>query len=152
MSREKIATAIRAQAGVKTKAEAEAVMEAIIGAIVEALGRGEKVELRDFGTFAIKGRAARKGRDLKTGALIDIPATKVVIFTPGGTLKQPAIVEGKPAPGAGKAVAVAGAVAAGAVAAGTSAAKAAGAVAVKAAAEVKDKTAKAAQSCKKAVE
>lgn len=125
MSREKIAAAIREQAELKSKAEAENAVEAIIKAISEALVRGEKVELRDFGTFAVKGRAARKGRDLKTGATIDIPATKAIVFTPGGALREPVK--------AGKA-------AVGVVAVG------------KVAGEVKDKTAQAAKSCKKAVE
>jgi len=60
----------------------------ILTAVKEALARGEDVRLVGFGTFQVKARAARKGRDPRTGAEIVIPARRVPVFRPGKDLAR----------------------------------------------------------------
>lgn len=69
------------------KAAKEAVI-AIFGAIADALKKGDKVVVTGFGTFSVRSRAARKGRNPQTGAAIDIPARKTPGFTAGKALKK----------------------------------------------------------------
>ncbi|MCK9594667.1 MAG: integration host factor subunit beta [Candidatus Omnitrophica bacterium] len=56
--------------------------------MVEALVRGEKIELRNFGVFKIKERKSRTGRNPRTGQVVPVPPRKVVIFKPGLEMKQ----------------------------------------------------------------
>ena len=56
--------------------------------IVEALTRGEKIELRNFGVFKIKQRKSRLGRNPRTGQAVPVPPRKVVIFKPGLEMKK----------------------------------------------------------------
>lgn len=76
-----------AQKGTYTKKEAEAAVEAIFEIISKSLEKGDKVTLTGFGTFNVTKRAARKGRNPKTGQEIMIAAKKVPKFTPGKSLK-----------------------------------------------------------------
>ncbi len=69
------------------KAAREAVA-AVFGAISDALKRGEKVIVTGFGTFSIRNRAARTGRNPQTGSPIKIPARKTPGFTAGKALKK----------------------------------------------------------------
>lgn len=69
------------------KAAREAV-GAVFGGISDALKKGEKVVITGFGTFSVRSRAARKGRNPQTGAPIDIPARKTPGFTAGKALKK----------------------------------------------------------------
>jgi len=71
-----------------TKKQAGEVVNAIISAIKDALAKGEKVSLVGFGTFSVKERAARQGRNPRTGKKIKIPKKKVPIFKPGKELKD----------------------------------------------------------------
>lgn len=71
-----------------TKKDAEKVINALFGSIEEALANGEKVQLVGFGTFEVRDRAARTGRNPKTGEEIKIAATKVPAFKPGKALKE----------------------------------------------------------------
>jgi DNA-binding protein HU-beta len=71
-----------------TKKDAAAALEAALGAVVASLKRGDKVQLTGFGTFEVRERKARKGKNLRTGATIDIPASKVPAFKAGKTLKD----------------------------------------------------------------
>ncbi|MFH1416031.1 MAG: HU family DNA-binding protein [Elusimicrobiota bacterium] len=64
------------------KTEAKESVEMFINTIKEALKNGERVTISDFGTFYVKFRKARKGRNPRTGEVIDIPPQKVVKFTP----------------------------------------------------------------------
>ena len=68
--------------------DAARAVEAVLGAITEALQKGDAVTLSGFGTFATKTRAARTGRNPRTGAAIDIPASKVPGFKAGKGLKD----------------------------------------------------------------
>jgi nucleoid DNA-binding protein len=56
--------------------------------IVEALSRGEKIELRNFGVFKIKQRKSRTGRNPRTGQVVPVPPRKVVVFKPGLEMKK----------------------------------------------------------------
>ncbi|WP_406677473.1 HU family DNA-binding protein [Moorella sp. ACPs] len=71
-----------------TKKEAEKVVSAVLASIEEALAQGDKVQLVGFGTFEIKERAARVGRNPRTGEEIKIAATRVPVFKPGKALKE----------------------------------------------------------------
>lgn len=56
--------------------------------IIEALARGEKIELRNFGVFKIKQRKSRTGRNPRTGQVVPVPPRKVVVFKPGLEMKH----------------------------------------------------------------
>lgn len=71
-----------------TKVGAGEALEAVIGGISKALKRGEEVALVGFGTFKVRSRAARMGRNPQTGAVINIRATKVAAFKAGKALKE----------------------------------------------------------------
>jgi DNA-binding protein HU-beta len=78
-----------------SKAAAERALSAMIGAVVKAVSKGDSVALIGFGTFKSAKRAARTGKNPKTGAAIKIPATTVPKFSAGATFK--AAVAGKKA-------------------------------------------------------
>ena len=71
-----------------TKKQVAATVDAIFSAIQENLAKGEKVQLIGFGTFEVRHRAARKGRNPQTGDEIQIPASEVPAFKPGKALKE----------------------------------------------------------------
>jgi DNA-binding protein HU-beta len=71
-----------------TKKDAEKVIGAVFATIEEALVKGDKVQLVGFGTFEVRERAARAGRNPKTGEEITIAAAKVPAFKPGKALKE----------------------------------------------------------------
>jgi DNA-binding protein HU-beta len=69
------------------KADAQKALDATMDAIVEALKNGEKVQLIGFGTFSVVEKAARKGINPATKAVIEIPAKKVVKFKAGAKVE-----------------------------------------------------------------
>ena len=71
-----------------TKKDATAAVEAVFGSIQDDLKKGDKVQLIGFGTFKVRNRAARKGRNPQTGKEIEIAASKVPAFKPGKALKD----------------------------------------------------------------
>ena len=71
-----------------TKTEAEKAIEAFLCSVTDGLKAEEKVQLIGFGTFEVRDRAARKGRNPQTGEEIDIPATKIPHFTSGKGLRE----------------------------------------------------------------
>jgi len=71
-----------------TKKEAEKVIAEVFASIEEALAKGDKVQLVGFGTFEVKERAARVGRNPRTGEQIEIAATRVPVFKAGKALKE----------------------------------------------------------------
>ncbi len=71
-----------------TKKDAEKLVEIIFDTIIETLNNGEKIELRGFGSFRLRERNARQGRNPKTGETVDIPAKRVAYFKPGKDLKE----------------------------------------------------------------
>ncbi len=77
-----------ARAAELNKREAEVIVETVFGSIISALHRGEKVELRGFGSFRTRNRGPRRGRNPKTGEAVDVPAKRVPYFKPGKELKE----------------------------------------------------------------
>lgn len=71
-----------------TKTQATAAMQAVEVGITEALVNGETVQLVGFGTFSVKEKAERTGRNPQTGEPIQIPAKKTVAFKIGKALKE----------------------------------------------------------------
>jgi nucleoid DNA-binding protein len=71
-----------------TKADAARALDATVAAVTAALAAGDAVTLVGFGTFSVKKRAARKGRNPKTGEAIDIAASTVPDFKAGKSLKD----------------------------------------------------------------
>jgi DNA-binding protein HU-beta len=84
-----------AKAAEISKAAAERAVSSIIGAVVKAVAKGDTVTLVGFGTFKSAKRAARTGKNPKTGAALKIPATTVPKFSAGSGFK--AAVAGKKA-------------------------------------------------------
>lgn len=80
--------AIMAKTAGGSKTSAERAMNAFVGGIVESLRRGKHVTLSGFGTFVVTRRAARNGRDPRTGKAITIPQAKVPRFRPSRGLKS----------------------------------------------------------------
>lgn len=70
------------------KKEAEAAVETFFDSIIQSLRRGEKIELRGFGSFRLRARGARIGRNPKTGDRVDVPAKRIPYFKPGKELKE----------------------------------------------------------------
>ena len=71
-----------------TKKHSEVIVDTVFESIIEALKRGEKIELRGFGSFRIRNRASRQGRNPKTGTGVSVPAKKVPYFKPGKEIKD----------------------------------------------------------------
>lgn len=71
-----------------TKKETELIVNTIFDNIADALGKGEKVELRGFGSFRIRYRNARKGRNPKTGTSVSVPEKRVPFFKVGKRLRE----------------------------------------------------------------
>lgn len=71
-----------------TKKDADKAVTAFIDTVTEALVEGRKVQLIGFGTFEVRERAARKGRNPQTGEEIEIPAGKIPAFKAGKSLKD----------------------------------------------------------------
>ena len=72
----------------ETKKNAEASLNALVDVITEALVKGDKVQLVGFGSFEVRKRAARKGRNPQTKEEIKIPASKAPVFKAGKALKD----------------------------------------------------------------
>lgn len=71
-----------------TKRAAEMTVEALLETFTAELAKGEKVQLIGFGTFEVRARKARKGRNPQSGEALDIPAAKQPVFTAGKALKE----------------------------------------------------------------
>ena len=80
--------AVAAQAVGMTKKDTERVLNAALDAITAALVNGEKVQLSGFGTFELKDREARVGRNPHTKESVEIPATTVPVFKASKVLKD----------------------------------------------------------------
>lgn len=71
-----------------TTKDAELAVKAILEAMSEALARGDRIEIRGFGSFALNYRPPRNGRNPKTGETVTVPAKKVPHFTAGKELRE----------------------------------------------------------------
>ena len=87
MNKNELIAAVAERANL-TKKDSEAAVSAMIEAITDALCDGDKVQLVGFGSFEVKKREARVGRNPKTKETIEIPATKVPVFKAGKLLKD----------------------------------------------------------------
>lgn len=88
MTKADLISIIQTKAGLETKAAASKALDATLEAITDALAAGDSLTLVGFGTFKTSERAARTGRNPRTGQEIQIPAAKTVKFTPGKSLKE----------------------------------------------------------------
>lgn len=82
-----------AKAADLTKKDSEVIVDEVFKNIIQALNSGDKIELRGFGSFRVRKRDARRGRNPKTGEPVDIPAKTVPYFKPGKELKE--LINGK---------------------------------------------------------
>ena len=87
MNREGLVKFVSDKAGITQKAAGETV-NAVLEGISSALEKGDSLSLIGFGSFKVVKRAAREGRNPRTGEKINIPASKSVKFTPGKAFKQ----------------------------------------------------------------
>ena len=87
MTKADLAAAVAEETGM-TKKQAEAAVNSVVAAIKGSLAKGEDVRLVGFGTFSVKKRKARTGRNPRTGKKLRIPAKKVPAFSPGKGLKD----------------------------------------------------------------
>jgi len=77
-----------------SKRDTEIVVNIIFDSMTEALKHGERIEIRGFGSFQVKVREAREGRNPKTGGAVHIPARRMPFFKVGNELKEK--VDGEP--------------------------------------------------------
>ena len=87
MNKTELAAAVAAKTGLKKK-DAEKVADAFIATITEALKLGDKVALSGLGTFEVKERATRTGKNPRTGEAVEIAASKTPKFKAGKALKD----------------------------------------------------------------
>ena len=87
MNKAELIAVIAAKTG-DTKKGAEASVNAFVDVVTEALTEGDKVQLVGFGSFEVRKRAARKGRNPQTKEEIKIPASKAPVFKAGKALKD----------------------------------------------------------------
>ena len=87
MTKQQLIDAVASNSG-RQKPEVEAVVESLLGEIGKALQSGERVDLRGFGSFTVKDKAARQGRNPKTGETIQIAARKSAAFKPSKELGE----------------------------------------------------------------
>jgi DNA-binding protein HU-beta len=87
MNKTELVAAVAEQAGL-TKKDADAAIKALTDVIAEALKNGDKVQMVGFGTFEVSERAAREGRNPRTGEIMPIAASKAPKFKAGKALKD----------------------------------------------------------------
>ncbi len=71
-----------------TRKQSEVIVEAVFSSILDSLRHGDKIELRGFGSFRIRQRRSRSGRNPKTGAGVLVPPRRVPYFKPGKELRE----------------------------------------------------------------
>ena len=87
MNKSDLADAVGASFG-NNKAMGSAAVDAVLDAITKGLKRGEKIQITGFGTFEVRSRPARTGRNPRTGEPVAIAASKAAAFKPGKALKD----------------------------------------------------------------
>ncbi len=87
MNKAELISAVAEKAGLSKK-DTEAAISTTVDIITEALSKGDKVQLVGFGSFEVKSRAARIGRNPRTKEQIKIPASKIPVFKAGKALKD----------------------------------------------------------------
>ena len=106
VTKKEIVRTICGKVGGVTQMKTKAIVQETFNAIVDALVAGKRVELRNFGVFDLRVRAARRARNPKTGDPVDVPAKLIVTFKPGKEMEERVqereaflleVIEGKPA-------------------------------------------------------
>ena len=87
MNKSELIAAVAAKTG-ETKKNAETAVDAFVEVVTEALSKGDKVQLVGFGSFEVRNKAAREGRNPQTGEKIKIKASKSPAFSAGKTLRD----------------------------------------------------------------
>ena len=88
MTKPGLVEAVMKEAGLETKSQSQKVVDAVFDTIMKTMGRGEEVAITGFGTFRVVRRAARQGRNPKTGETIQIKASVKPKFRAGKALKE----------------------------------------------------------------
>ena len=86
MNKTELVAAVAAKAGISKK-DADAAVAAVFASITDAMAKGDKVQLIGFGTFEVRERAAKQGRNPRTGETMMFEASKVPAFKAGAALK-----------------------------------------------------------------
>lgn len=87
MNKQDLINAVAKETGA-TKVEAASHINSLIDVITDSLSKGDEVQIMGFGTFSVSDRAARTGRNPKTGETLQIAASKAPKFTAGANLKK----------------------------------------------------------------
>jgi integration host factor subunit beta len=88
MTKAQIIEKVSEQVSLLTKRQAEIVVNTIFNSVRDSLHRGDKTEIRGFGSFRLRSRRMKEGRNPKTGATVSVPAKKVPFFKAGKELKE----------------------------------------------------------------
>ena len=88
MTKAQIIERVSEQVTTLTKREAEMVVETVVDCVRDWLGSGNKAEIRGFGSFRLRARRMKEGRNPKTGATVAVPAKRVPFFKAGKELKE----------------------------------------------------------------
>ena len=88
MTKSQLIDAIAARAPSVPRREVESIVNAVFESMNESLQRGERIEIRGFGSFGVKTRPARQGRNPKTGEQVSVPLRRTPYFTVGKELKE----------------------------------------------------------------
>ncbi len=88
MTKAQIIERVSEQVTTLTKRQAEIVVNTMFNSIRDSLQRGDKTEIRGFGSFRLRSRRMKEGRNPKTGATVSVPAKKVPFFKAGKELKE----------------------------------------------------------------
>ena len=87
MTKADLVELVASQSDVARK-QADEIVQVVLDGIISALHRNEKVELRGFGSFRVRQRGARIGRNPKTGARVQVPPKRIPYFKPGKYLRE----------------------------------------------------------------
>jgi integration host factor subunit beta len=88
MTKAQIIERVAEQVTTLTKRQAEIVVNTIFNSIRHSLQKGDKTEIRGFGSFRLRSRRMKEGRNPKTGATVSVPAKRVPFFKAGKELKE----------------------------------------------------------------
>lgn len=88
MTKNELIQRIHSKAGSLTKTASEEILNEVITAVAEAISNEGRLSISGLGTFTVRQRKARKGRNPKTNQPLDIPASKTVSFKPAPALKS----------------------------------------------------------------
>ncbi|MFY9270649.1 MAG: integration host factor subunit beta [Candidatus Manganitrophaceae bacterium] len=88
MTKAELIEKVSGQYPVLTKRQTEMLVNTFFDSIKEALANGDKIEIRGFGSFRVRHRRMREGRNPKTGELVAVPAKRVPFFKAGKELKE----------------------------------------------------------------